>query len=79
MKCKICNKEVNDIRNGVCFDCCEAESIIQTGLDMYDKGLGSDDKPSFNDNRGFPANTSMQKLQLLIHKGWKFQNDTKNN
>jgi len=47
----------------VCFDCAEAESIIDEGLDMYDKGKnGTKD----------PANTSMEKLQLLIEKGWQF-------
>ena len=34
-QCKCCKRE-KDLRMGYCFDCVEAESIIQTGLDMYD-------------------------------------------
>ena len=64
MICTICGNESgpNNIRLGVCWDCGEAESIIDEGLDMYDKGLGPDEKS---------AATAMQKLRMLINKGWK--------
>jgi len=61
--CEVCNKK-KDLRIGVCFDCAEAESIISEGLDMYDLGLNK--KP-------IPAKRSMDKLKLLIEKGWKFE------
>jgi hypothetical protein len=35
-ECKCCNRDL-DLRFGFCFDCATAESIIQEGLDMYDK------------------------------------------
>ena len=46
---------------GVCFNCAAAESIIDEGLDMFDKGI---------DGKNIPAKTAMEKLQLLIKKGW---------
>lgn len=60
MECKICNK-TKDTRMGVCFQCAEAESIISDGKDMYEKGIDGGDEP---------AVTPMQKLKLLISKGW---------
>jgi hypothetical protein len=54
-KCKICGKESGDTRLGVCWECAEAESIIDSGKDMYDKG---------------DAKTAMQKLKMLIQYGW---------
>ena len=57
MKCRICNNnDDRDLRFGVCFTCAEAESIISEGKDMYDKG---------------EAKTAMDKLKMLIEKGWK--------
>ncbi len=47
----------------VCFDCAEAESIIAEGLDMWDKGKNGKEEP---------AKTAMDKLQLLIEKGWHY-------
>jgi hypothetical protein len=35
MECKCCKRD-KELRMGYCFDCVEAESIIETGLDMYD-------------------------------------------
>lgn len=34
-QCKCCKRE-KELRMGYCFDCVESESIIQTGMDMYD-------------------------------------------
>lgn len=59
-KCIICNKDSEDTRLGVCWECAEAESIIGEGKDMYDKGN---------------AKTAMDKLKMLISKGWTNQND----
>ena len=64
MECGIC-KRTTETRLGVCFDCAEAESIIKEGLDMYDKGINGTDKP---------AKKPLDKLQLLIDKGWKINN-----
>ena len=60
--CKICGRTIgaNAIRFGVCWDCTEAESIIDEGLDMYDKGLSNDNKPAI---------TAMDKVRLLIARG----------
>jgi len=60
--CKICKSKVgaNAIRFGVCWRCVEAETIIDEGLDMRDKGLNGDNTP---------AKTSMDKVRLLIARG----------
>ena len=61
--CQCCKQEVsaNDIRLGYCWNCTNAESIIHEGLDIDNKGL----------NGSVPAKTAMEKLSLLIQKGWK--------
>ena len=38
MKCKCCNRE-KELRFSICFDCAEVESIIEEGVDMYDKEI----------------------------------------
>ena len=38
-KCEICNRQTQDLRFDVCYDCAMAESIISEGLDMYDKPI----------------------------------------
>lgn len=65
MECKICKKEA-ETRYGVCFNCAEAESIIGTGVDMYDGGIMVDRGSKAKK----PAETAMEKLKLLIEKGW---------
>lgn len=60
--CNICARVLtkDNSRHNVCWDCIEAESIIVDGLDMHDEGLcGSD-----------PAITALEKVKLLIMKGW---------
>lgn len=37
-QCNCCGRE-KELRMGYCFDCVESESIIQEGLDMYDKEI----------------------------------------
>lgn len=69
MECKICGRN-KDLRLEICFDCADAESIIFEGTDMWDKGVGSDNKSTFKGERGIPAKTAMEKLRLLIEKGW---------
>jgi hypothetical protein len=64
MNCKICNKS-SDTRLGVCFTCAEAESIIATGVDMFDSG------PK---NSPEEAKTAMEKLKFLVEKGWVYKN-----
>lgn len=61
--CSVCtlNKQ---LRYGVCYDCCEAESIIDDGLDMEDK--------PFIDKNTIPMSTMLLKLKYLISKGWRF-------
>ena len=61
-ECKSCGKN-KDLRLGHCWDCAEAESIIEDGTDMRDKGI-------FDNGTDRPAKTAMEKLRLLIEKGW---------
>lgn len=62
MECSCC-KQNKELRFGVCFDCAEAESIIDEGLDMYDKGMNGSEEA---------AKSPMSKLKLLIQKGWVY-------
>ncbi len=41
-QCKCCKRE-KELRMGYCFDCVEAEAIIEQGLDMYDKEIPVED------------------------------------
>jgi hypothetical protein len=59
-ECKVCKKH-RDLRMGTCFSCCDAESILADGVDMWEKGPKGDEEP---------AKTAMEKLQFLIQKGW---------
>ena len=68
MECSICKKN-KDLKLGVCFDCANAESIIAEGLDMWGRGI---------DKKEDPAKTSMDKLKLLIQKGWRYSPQTPN-
>lgn len=68
--CKICDV-FTSLREAVCFDCAEAQSILIDGIDMYDKGLDSDGESGFKGNKGRPAETAFEKLELLIQKDWR--------
>lgn len=59
--CKFCG-ESKDLRIGGRWNCAEAETIIDEGLDMRDKGIGESDEP---------AKYAGDKLRLLIEKGWR--------
>jgi predicted ATP-dependent serine protease len=61
-ECKCCGKK-KELRIGVCWDCAEAESIIDDGTDMRDNG-------TVIDGERRPAKTAMEKLKLLIERGW---------
>jgi hypothetical protein len=37
-ECKCCGR-TTDIRMGYCYDCVECESVIDEGVDMYDKEI----------------------------------------
>lgn len=63
MKCKCCGRE-KDLRLGYCFDCVEAESIIQTGLDMYDEEIKTKDG----------LTKGMSKLQHILKNYIKISN-----
>ena len=41
-QCKCCKRE-KELRMGYCFDCVEAESIIQDGVDMHDEEIPVED------------------------------------
>ena len=60
--CKICKRPISlgSNRYDVCWYCAEAESIIDEGLDMFDKGLSNDNTP---------ATSAMDKVRLLIARG----------
>ena len=62
MACQICGNPTAETRMGACWECVEAETIIEEGLDMYDKGIDG-----LVNN---PAKSSMDKLKFLISKGW---------
>lgn len=59
--CKFCG-ESKDLREGGCWDCAEAEAIIDEGLDMRDNGI--------NGEKNRAAIFAGEKLRLLIQKGW---------
>lgn len=60
-ECRIC-KKTSDLREGGCWDCATAESIIDEGVDMFDKGLNGSKEP---------CKTPANKIRLLIQNGWK--------
>lgn len=64
MPCLVCNKK-KELREGVCFDCAEAENIIADGTDMYDKTIES--IPGYS--------VHLTKLKFLISKGWVFDKE----
>ena len=57
MNCKCCGRN-KELRLGFCFDCVEAESIISTKLDMYDKPIKKEKDLS----------QSMSELKFILHK-----------
>jgi len=55
MECKCCKRE-QELRFGFCFDCVNAESLIEEGVDMYDKSVVIQEGMS----------TSMSKVQAIL-------------
>lgn len=39
-KCNCCEQE-KELRLGICFDCADAENIIESGINMYDEKIPS--------------------------------------
>lgn len=70
MKCIVCNRK-QELRYKICWDCANAESIIGEGVDNYGKGLFSDNVNSFDGAKGREAVTLLEKIMLLIQKGWQ--------
>jgi hypothetical protein len=56
-ECKCCNRDL-DLRFGFCFDCAETESVLEEGVDMYDKEIPKQEGMS----------TSMSKVQYILKK-----------
>ena len=56
MICKCCKRE-QDLRFGFCFDCAEAESIIEDGIDMYNNEIQKVEGLS----------TSMSKVKYILN------------
>lgn len=56
-KCRCCKRQQNDLRFGVCFDCANAESIIEDGTDMDNKEIKK--------KEGFSK--SLSKLQHILN------------
>lgn len=56
MKCKCCNRK-KELRLGFCFDCANAESIIEEGTDMWDKPIEKEEDMSL----------SMSKVKEILH------------
>lgn len=61
--CQACGNPTAEQREGYCWECATAESIIADGTDMYDKGPCGTSKP---------AKGPMEKLKYLIAKGWNY-------
>ena len=57
MKCKCCERDL-DLRFGFCFDCVECESVIEEGLDIYDKKIEKKEGMSM----------SLSKLHYILKK-----------
>ena len=53
----ICCKRDQELRFGSCFDCADAESIIEEGVDMYDKEIPKQEGMS----------TSMSKVHYILN------------
>jgi len=60
-KCNMCG-EKKDLRLGWCWNCAEAQSILNTGKDMYENGEGGVE---------FPVKEVNTRLKMLINKGWR--------
>jgi len=68
-QCQFCGK-ITDIRESFCFHCANAQSIIGTGVDMYDKNDEEKYRPD-GDGPKIPVKYANKRLKLLIEKGWK--------
>ena len=55
-QCQCCKRE-KELRFGFCFDCANAESIIEEGVDMYDEEIPKQEGMS----------TSMSKVHYILN------------
>ena len=60
-RCVCCGVK-NDLRFDFCFGCADAQAIIGTGKDMYDRGDGGIE---------LSRKEATQRLKLLIKNGWR--------
>lgn len=76
MKCKSCGRK-KELRFGHCFQCADIESVIVSGVNMYDKGLGANPAiKGFHDTgNGVKAKSGLEKVQLLVELGYIKFND----
>lgn len=59
-----------DVRESFCFSCADAQSIIGTGVDMYDKSFdGTQHEEGFGPV--LPVQYTNDRLKLLIKNGWR--------
>jgi hypothetical protein len=56
-ECKCCKRE-RELRMGYCFNCVEAESIIEQGVDMFDEEIPVEDG----------LTKGMSKLKYILQK-----------
>lgn len=71
-QCQICGK-ITDQRMGFCFSCADAQTIIATGSDMYDRTFNDYTKWAHEDGDGgpkLPADVANNRIKLLIKNGW---------
>ena len=61
LRCVCCGVK-DDLRFDFCFACAEAQSVIGTGKDMYNRGVGGIE---------ISGKEATQRLKLLIKNGWR--------
>lgn len=71
-QCRICG-EFADVREQFCFPCADAQAIIGTGSDMYDRTAEEYVKWKHPKGDGvqIPAEQADKRIKLLIKNGWK--------
>jgi hypothetical protein len=71
-QCQFCGA-ITDVRESFCFGCAEAQTIIGTGVDMYDRITKEDPIWSHPDGDGIrlPIEQTNRRLKLLIASGWR--------
>ena len=65
-ECKVCGR-ILELREDVCFNCVEFESLIEGGIDMYDKPIKLE----------LPNNTKSMNILYQILKCYKLPSPPK--